>query len=439
MNPTAIRVLILAAVAYTAVHIVASGIVFPLRTPNIGQVVEELQPITRQMLTGKATVDHGRQYGPVFLLLLDPVYRRTLDRPELLAWYCYALDLLAIGVGFFATRSAIRTWLQSRAHAVPKYLTLALAVLWGNFGPLYGVLAVKNVELWELALIMVACAALMKGWRWTAAWAMAAAALTKMLPFVFLPYLLVRDRRVFAYTLVGMLSIVGVSQLVYGDDMGWRYVPNMVRAAAGSAGYGNAIGMTWHENVALPGLVNKAFGYLETPDPRILDQKYPRGFYVVVPESVKGPASALGLLLQVAGLGWVVWTLWRRRALREPSRTFWEWALVATMMLVLAPQISHDYMVLTLGAFSFVLAACLVERSATNWTVFGLAVLLVANIVPRGLFAQLMLIDPLLAWTGYHHLTRAEAYQYFGFPLLGLLVLVVAWHRLSPTVDRVEG
>ena len=432
------RVVVALVLAYTAVHIVASGIIFPLRSPNIGQVVEELQPITRQMATGQATVDHGRQYGPVFLLLLDPVYRRTLDRPELLAWYCYLLDVIAIGIAFFATRSAIRQWLMSRGQEMPRYLTPALAVLWANFGPLYGVLAVKNVELWELACIMVGCAALMKGWRWTAAWAMAAAALTKMLPFVFLPYLLMRDRRVFAYTVVAMLSIVGVSQFVYGDDMGWRYVPNMFKAAAGSAGYGNAVGMTWHENVALPGIVNKAFGYLETPDPQNLNQKYPMGFYVVVPESVKALASALGVLAQFAGMGFVAWALWRRRSLSEPARTYWEWAFVATMMLVLAPQISHDYMVLALGAFSFVLAACLVDRSAANWTMFGVAVLLVGNIVPRGLFAKLLLIDPLMTWTGYHHLTRAEAYQYFGFPLLGLLALVVAWYRLSPLVNRVE-
>ena len=40
-------------------------------------------------------------------------------------------------------------------------------------------------------------------------------------------------------------------------------------------------------------------------------------------------------------------------------------------------------------------------------------------------------LDPLMTLTGYHHLTRSEAYQYFGFPLLGLLILTHAWLRLS--------
>jgi len=200
-----------------------------------------------------------------------------------------------------------------------------------------------------------------------------------------------------------------------------------VRAASGSSGYGNAIGMTWHENVALPGLMSKAFGYLETPDRRILDQKYPRGYYVRIPPEMQAWAKALGMLTQVAGLLWVAWALYRRRDVAEPSRTFWDWALVATMMLVLAPQSSHDYMVLALGAFSFVLAACLVERRAALWATFAVAVLLVANLVPRGVFGRLRLIEPMIQWSGYHHLTPAEASQYFGFPLLGLLVLAVGW------------
>jgi hypothetical protein len=131
--------------------------------------------------------------------------------------------------------------------------------------------------------------------------------------------------------------------------------------------------------------------------------------------------------------------LWRRRHLPDPSRTFWDWALVGVMMLVLAPQISQDYMVLTLGAFSYVLAGCMRYGTRAAWIEFGIAVLLVGNILPRGLFAQLMLIDPLMSWTGYTHLTRSEAYQYFGFPLLGLLVLLKCWARVTALEQRAAG
>jgi len=73
-------------------------------------------------------------------------------------------------------------------------MLLWLALIWANFGA-YGVLAIKNVELWEWRFIAIACLSLMRGWRWTAAWCSAPQSLTKMLPLVYVPYLLIRDRR----------------------------------------------------------------------------------------------------------------------------------------------------------------------------------------------------------------------------------------------------
>lgn len=430
LTPLAMRLAVAGAVLYTVVHVVVSGVLAPGRLPNVGQVVEELQPIRRQVLTGAATVDHPRQYGPVFLLLFDPVYRGAMADEARLAWYAYALDLIAIGVAFWATVASVRMWLASRGRAMPRSLVLGLALLWGNFGPLYGVLAIKNVELWELAFLMVGCAAAMRGWRWTVAWSIAAATLTKMLPLVFVPYLLLRDRRAFAYTLAAMLAILGVSQLAYGSDMGWRYLPGLVRAAAGGSDFGWKGPLTWHENVSLRGLAMKAFGYLEQPDPAILNAPYQRGYFAVVPPPLLPWAVWTGILAQGAGLLWVAWTLLRRRGVSEPARTFWDWALVAAMLLPLAPQASQDYMTLALGAFSAVLAGCVVYGGRANWIGFAVAVLLVANVLPRGVFSRLLLIDPMMAWSGHQHLTRAEAYQYYGFPLLGLLVLVWVWTRL---------
>jgi hypothetical protein len=64
---------------------------------------------------------------------------------------------------------------------------------------------------------------------------------------------------------------------------------------------------------------------------------------------------------------------------------------MALMMLVLAPQISQDYMVLRLGAFSFVLAACMLYGTRVSWIEFAIAVLLVGNVVPRGIFSRVVL------------------------------------------------
>jgi hypothetical protein len=409
------------AIAYSAIHLVISGVIFPFRMPNVGQVVEELQPVYRQIVSGAATVDQPRQYGAVFLFLLDPVYRRTVDRPDLLALYCYALDVAAIGVALSATVAALAMWLNERRQPMSPTLLFGLVLLWMNFGPLYGVLAVKNVEIWELAFLAVACLALMKGWRWMAGWCIAAAALTKMLPFIFFPYLLLRDRPVFLRAIVALAAILVAAQIVYGTDMGIGYLPNMMRAAIGTPGYGNGLGLTWHENVSIRAVVTKAFGYLETPDPLHPNPFYSQGYYVIVPAAVARVATWLGIVVQASAIGWTTWMLARRRDWSPSTRVLWDFAFLSTMMLVLAPQASHDYMVLTLGAFSFALVLCMIGRA--SWAGLVCAILLVGNIVPRNVFARLVMIDPILRMTGYTHLTRAEAFQYFGFPLLGLLYL----------------
>jgi hypothetical protein len=421
--------LIALAVIYSIAHFVVSGVIFPLRTPNVGQVVEELQPLYRLFTTGVATVDHPRQYGAIFLMLFHPVYRLDLADHTVLSWYAYALDLIAIMVGFIATFDAIRTWAMSRGVRVGGSMLVALGLLWANFSPLYGVLAIKNVELWELALLAVAVAALLRGRRWIAAWSIAAAVLVKMLPLVFVPYLLLRDRRTFAYTLVALAALLTASQALYGTAMGWGYLPMIVNAALSGETYGNA-GMTWHENVSLRGLALKAFGYLEDPGTAI-DQKYQLGYYVRLLPGTQALARGVALAVMAIGAWWVAWTLLRTTRRPEPSRTYWDWALMCVMMLVLAPQISQDYMVLALTAFSFVLAACMLYGTRAAWIEFAIAVLLVGNLLPRGAFSRLVLIDPLMRFTDYEHLMRSEAYQYFGFPLLGLLILMRTWIRLS--------
>jgi hypothetical protein len=136
---------------------------------------------------------------------------------------------------------------------------------------------------------------MLRGQRWVVAWSIAATALVKMLPLVFIPYLLLRDRRTSAYTPGALGVLLTISQGLYGTAMGWGYLPALVSAAIGGDGDGNALGMTWHENVSLRGVMLKAFGYLEQPMSRLVDPPYQLGFYVALLPGMRQTARTLAL------------------------------------------------------------------------------------------------------------------------------------------------
>jgi hypothetical protein len=67
------------------------------------------------------------------------------------------------------------------------------------------------------------------------------------------------------------------------------------------------------------------------------------------------------------------------------------------------------------------------------------AIFLVANIVPRTLVAKVLFIEAINRYTMYGQLSPTEGFQYYGFPLLGLLLLVaclcVVIERRPTTID----
>jgi hypothetical protein len=152
-------------------------------------------------------------------------------------------------------------------------------------------------------------------------------------------------------------------------------------------------------------------------------------------------ANVLGHLVQLAGLIWMGWIFAQPSSKEsprwQPGRVLWEWSLVSVMMMVLSPVTAFEYTVLTLIAFSFLVAALVANPEVrTNRRLVacvGVAVFLVANVLPRGIINHFMFIGPLNRVSGHAFLTLSEGYQYYGFPLLGLLALIAAlWLLRQP-------
>jgi hypothetical protein len=143
----------------------------------------------------------------------------------------------------------------------------------------------------------------------------------------------------------------------------------------------------------------------------------------------------IGLLLHLVALIATLWAVWPRRS--QPPDPVWAWAFLSVAMLIVAPAATFEYMLLSVPAFSLMVAALLAEpglrRRKALGLAFAVATVLVAVIVPRTILNYTLPIDLLRRASGYTHLTLSETYQYFGVPLVGLFALAGALLMLRRT------
>jgi hypothetical protein len=445
-RPLAAWLLVVAGLAYSLMHFAVSGVRRPLSVPNIGQIVEEYEVLRIHLATGQPIrIQQPRQYGPTYILAIHGVVDVCGSDERCLLRAVYAIQLVTLAGAFAFCWLSLRLWLE-RIGRLPEDLSTRvvygalLAILWLNFAPMLGIVATKNVEMWELSLLSAALYAYLRGWRWASGGCVALAALTKLLPFALFFYFLLVDRRTLIYACICALAVLTVSQALYGSEMGYFYLWTVGAGAAAPSAYGNLPGLAWHENISLKGIVAKMFGHLD--DPAMAPALgYPQvGYLTVATPRMRLIGNLVSYAAQFAALVWMVVVLLRDSARRwlPETRIWWEWSLVIVMMLVLAPQTGIDYQILLLPAFSFALAAFVafpeLRRDVTMLVSYGGALVLVANIVPRSAVVRISGVGWLLRLNHYTHLTTLEGYSYYGYPLLGMLLLVVTFLRMRNIV-----
>lgn len=420
---------------YSAVHFFGSGVRFPLSAPNLGQVEEEMRPLEVHLETHQpVTSNNPRQYGPMFLLVLDPLLRWTHGDRVGLSNILYGLAL-ALFIGSFAITAAT-LWPLVPPPRRPLAAVLFTA-LWLNFAPVYAILAVKNVEIWELFLMVTALYCLAHDRRAGAGISIGTAALMKLLPFAFFYWFLLRDRRSLVYAAGTLVVILVAAQALYGPEAGLWYLPHVFRSATG-----NSWGLLWHENVSIKGMLIKLFGHLEgTLNPKYAGLAHGgSGHAVVISSDRLAIVQRIGTVIQAAGGLWLTWMILNPARRTGSQRLFFEWSLVSVMLLILSPQTAFEYCTLALGAFSYVLVR-LVSTRRPGWPAvmsFAGAVFLVANVVPRSIVARMLFIDRINRMNMIGQLSPVEGFQYYGFPLAGLVLLVVSLCALRATSSDFE-
>lgn len=409
------------ALLYSAFHFVESGVRFPLREPNLGKFEEETPALREHLRTGlPVDTNNPVQYGPAFFFVVHPLIVSTHSDREFAGWL-YAIQIACLVGAFALTVATLKPFAPRELDW--RLVVCWLAVLWLNFSPLYATMVVKTVETWELFLITLALWAYLRERLWVAGAALAAAGLVKILPLIFVYYLLVTNRRAFVRTIVALAALLALGQLLYGTAMGAGYLPHVVRAAAG-----NSYGLRWHENVSIKAAVTKAIGRLE----RAVDGK--GGHEVLLTAEQLRRAIMIGDALVIAGLALLTWS-WLLPGARTRARTLWEWSLTSVVLLMLSPNTTFEYATIALGALSYVFVRELDLRGGRRrleWPLAAVAMLLLGVLLPRRVLNRVAFVETINNWTGIHHLLPSEAYQYYCFPLAGLLLLTLAIWKLRP-------
>jgi hypothetical protein len=390
---------------------------------------EELNPLIGLLINGQpiAQID-ARQYGVVVFLVFDPALR-VLGQADLAALATYAAWVALGG-------TVVAFALIARRYANDDLARLLILVLaWSSAVPLLYVIAQHMVDAWQLCFLSASLFLFVGSARQRqfAGLPLALATLTKLLPALLLVYLFVRSWRAGLLGVVGIGALLGLGQILYGPLMGFGYPLAML------AGGGDTVSRwsTHFENNSIRGLLFKlgaGFHLQGDTTGYLLDPAFPPMLNV------------LAYALTAALVAYLLFAAWRGRAHDSMPRRSIEFSLAILTMLLVSPHTAQDYLITALPVLAVWLYLW-AERLPRPWSVgqtaLGVAAsVLIGVFVPMNLAARLLPIAWLLEITGNAHNalfvdqigSAIGAYDFFGFPGLGLLLgwlLLVRLERQS--------
>ena len=439
---------------------------------------EELNPLINLLARGEPiTQVDARQYGVVVFLVFDPVLR--LLGPNLPALASYATWVaLPCAIGGFVLVA------RRYAAADPAHWLL-LMLAWSSAVPLLYVIAQHMVDSWQLLFVSASLFFFTGSVRQQrfAGLPLAAATLTKLLPAVLLLYLFVRAWRAAVLGLVGIAALLAVGQVLYGPLMGFGYPLAMLSMGGDTI----ARWSTHFENNSVRGLLFKlAAGFRLQGDTTnyVLDPAL-APFLNVAAYVVTGALVAYLLFAAWRGRRYEL-SMAEHIASASPSdmrvsnggpgerdsdsvstfaengfrsadanrgdasisnnlvvRRSVEFSLALVTMLLVSPHTAQDYLVTVLpvlGVWLYLWSRALPRRWSPGMTLLGAAAaLLIGVFVPMNLAARALPINWLLTFTANAHNalfvdqigSAIGAYDFFGFPGIGLLLAWVLLVRLE--------
>src|SRR3954452_17207983 len=387
MRKAAAAVVVGLAWIYTAAHFAMTGVRQPLGNFT-GDFLASFASWRVSVLTGRLDMFNGSlagwwamkfsnyrplwHYGPVEHLVTLPLFAFRDLRTAYIAWlianYVFLAFILVLACSVF--QSGRSRWLWRSIVGIAGL----------NYGPLYEALTQRNIEIFELLLILAAYALFLRGRAAGAGGAIGLAAMSKFLPLIFLPYFFVkRQVRALCSSVITIAVIATATEAV----LGWRYSGTVVQLGRG--------GLDYHDtDQSLAGMIRRLLVWTRSP----------LSFSMV---------SFGAILAALAGVAWLF-----LRARNCAAITDLEWSTLIAVMVLLPPHNEQYYFVLLLFPYLALLARELrPNRSphrARRWWL-AISFLLTGTLIPLSVLTRLIRAN------------FFDAYLAYGIPFVGAAIL----------------
>lgn len=345
------RALFVAALIYSAAHFYVSGVRQPFRnfySDFLGAFpsFQLSMMLNRSDLYVGSLAEHWAwefrvhsplwHYGPLFHLVTLPLFvshdLRAAYVGWLLATYAFLLAALAI------------TWRAFDLRGV-RWIAL-LGVL--NFVPLYEAITQRNIEIFELLLILGAFALMRTGHQTAAGVLIGLAAMTKFLPLIFVPYFAIK--RMWNALVASLITLVPMT-IATEWLFGWSHSGIVVQLRAGSF-------LRSELNQSLSGMIIRLLQWTHAYSPQ--------------------SAATFSRIAILAALGGLSWLFLKTRDCDGIEDL--EWSVLIAAMVLLPPHNQQYYLVLLIFPF----LALLARRLELSW--LAVSFLLVGAPLPFRLF-----------------------------------------------------
>lgn len=418
--------LLLAAFALLAlVRFAYGGVYWPLNNSKWDELEKaQLVALFKLVLEGQpiTEVDGRIQYGAVTYFIAHPFVALSGGDHRFIE-----LSMFVIGNLFVLGSLALVWWRLFRPWGLPG--AVFLTALWYTWTPTYHIWGNKNVDTWQLFWLALGF------FLWTSDSARARIAagvplglgfMMKALPIVLMGWLTVRRHAAVLAAGATILVVTLASQIVYGSLMGLLWIPDLF-AKNLRLGHGVAV---WYENNSLQSIPFKLMAGFQLNGAFILE---------LTPEQME-VANWIGRILLALPLLYLAW-VGLRSAGREATmeRRAVEYSLALVAMLAGTPNTTHEYMLLALPAYATAFWLFWKDRPL-RWPAKALVTMLISTflvgtILPMEAVIRLLPLGLLRDLTDQHVTDLSQAYRFYGFPLVGLLLLLglFVWlERVTP-------